>query len=499
MNSTAASSLENRPRAVVAERRAAHPQPAHWGSAWSVVSRAGLVGADILSLVISFSIVVFLRSWVFGSGLPPLHWANYLAIAFWLLCRWTTGRYDFGQYAPEELRYSFAATFLAFSIHLTVLIAQGEVEAYRLFNLLTWPLILPFSYSLREIWRDRRIRAGRYGAPVVVIGNGLAGRQAIRELHAQAALGYVPIGLFSTERAVGEDFRQLLGVPMIGRAEEAAHYRFPYAIDHALLAVGNGWEDNRHHQLAARLSRRFEHLQIFTNFAGPGHWLAEARPLGPYVTFHTSNVRLTRRQRLLKRSMDVAISLPVLLVTAPVVLLAGIAIKLTDPGPIFFSQLREGRHGKPIRIWKLRSMVQGAEEKLAKHLAENPAARFEYERTMKLRNDPRILPVIGPLIRKASVDELPQLWSILKGDMSLVGPRVMPTREVDLYSPGGRDMRRDMPPGLTGFWQVEHRSDSDFQVRETADSFYVANWSVWLDLWIILRTVRVVLTGSGAY
>jgi lipopolysaccharide/colanic/teichoic acid biosynthesis glycosyltransferase len=197
--------------------------------------------------------------------------------------------------------------------------------------------------------------------------------------------------------------------------------------------------------------------------------------------------------------MDVAISLPVLLLSSPLILLAGIAIKLADPGPVFFSQLREGRGGKPIRIWKLRSMVQGAEAKLAKHLAENEAARFEYERTMKLRQDPRILPVIGQLIRKASIDELPQLWSILKGDMSLVGPRVMPTREVDLYSPEGRDTRRDMPPGLTGFWQVEHRSNSDFQVRETADSFYVANWSVWLDLWIILRTVRVVLTGSGAY
>jgi lipopolysaccharide/colanic/teichoic acid biosynthesis glycosyltransferase len=144
-------------------------------------------------------------------------------------------------------------------------------------------------------------------------------------------------------------------------------------------------------------------------------------------------------------------------------------------------------------------MVKGAEAKLAKHLAADTAARFEYERTMKLRNDPRILPVVGKIIRKASIDELPQMWSIFKGDMSLVGPRVMPTREVDLYSQEGRDMRRDMPPGLTGFWQVEHRNDSDFQIREVADSFYVANWSIWLDLWIILRTVRVVLTGAGAF
>jgi Undecaprenyl-phosphate galactose phosphotransferase WbaP len=481
------------------DRRVPHAAPAEWRNHWSTISRAGLIGADATAFLISFSIVVLLRDFVFGGEAPPLHWANYLAVTAWFLLRWMSGRYSFGQYAPEELQKSFLASFVAGLIHLAVLIANAELEAYRLFNLLIWPLVLPFTYSLREIWRNRCIKAGRYGVPIAVVGNGQAARRAVRELRAQTALGYVPIALFSTERARAHEFRQMLGVPMIGRSEEAATYRFPFKARHALLAVGSGWEDERDNRLAAQLGRRFTHLQIFTDLAGTGHWLSEARALGPYITIHTRNVRLTTHQRLLKRSMDVAISLPVLLLSSPLILLAGIAIKLADPGPVFFSQLREGRGGKPIRIWKLRSMVQGAEAKLAKHLAENEAARFEYERTMKLRQDPRILPVIGQLIRKASIDELPQLWSILKGDMSLVGPRVMPTREVDLYSPEGRETRRDMPPGLTGFWQVEHRSNSDFQVRETADSFYVANWSVWLDLWIILRTVRVVLTGSGAY
>lgn len=486
-------------RTTTDNRRAPHPGPAQWRDHWSTISRAGLAGADAIAFLLSFGIVVLLRGWIFGVSAPPLHWANYLAVTSWFLLRWMWGRYSFGQYAPEELRNSFQASFIAGLIHLAVLIANEELEAYRLFNLLIWPLVLPFTYSLREIWRNRCIRAGRYGVPIAVIGNGKAARRAIRELQAQAGLGYVPVALFSTELARRDEFRQLLGVPMVGRSEESASYHFPFKVRHALLAIGTGWDDERNHRLTARLSRRFKHLQIFTNYAGTGHWMSQARALGPYIALHTRNVRLTTHQRLLKRSMDVAISLPVLLLASPLILLAGIAIKLADPGPVFFSQLREGRRGKPIRIWKLRSMVQGAEAKLAKHLAENEAARFEYERTMKLRHDPRILPVVGQLIRKTSIDELPQLWSILKGDMSLVGPRVMPTREVDLYSPEGRDMRRDMPPGLTGFWQVEHRSNSDFQVRETADSFYVANWSVWLDLWIILRTVRVVLTGSGAY
>ena len=213
----------------------------------------------------------------------------------------------------------------------------------------------------------------------------------------------------------------------------------------------------------------------------------------------TQHLRFSTEQRILKRALDLGITIPALIVSAPVILAAAIAIKIVDPGPAFFGQIREGRGGKPVRIYKLRSMVVGAEDKLAQYLAENPAARFEYEQTMKLRKDPRILAGVGAFIRKSSVDELPQLWNVVKGDMSLVGPRVMPTREIDLYTEPGRELRRDMLPGLTGFWQVEHRNDSDFRVREIADSFYVSNWTVWLDLWIILRTVRVLAKGSGAY
>lgn len=482
-----------------ADKRAPHPGPAQWRTNWSNMSRAGLVVADVAALLFSFAIVAMLGQLLFGGGHRPLGLANFVAVVSWFLFCWTSGRYSFGQHAPEELRECFRASLIAGLIHLATLLANDMPDVSQLFSLLTWGLVFPLSYLTREIWRSGRKKAGRYGVPVAVVGNGLAARRAIRELQAQATLGYVPVALFSTDKAAPGELRQVLGVPMVGRSEEAVTYNFPFVIQHALLAVGAGWEDERNHPLTAQLSRRFQHLQIFTNVVGTGHWLSQVRAFGPYVAIHTSNARLTSHQRLLKRSLDVAISLPALVVSAPIVLIAAIAIKVADGGPVFYSQTREGRGGKPIRIWKLRSMVQGAEGKLAKHLAEDQAARIEYERTMKLRDDPRILPVVGKIIRKASIDELPQMWSILKGDMSLVGPRIMPSREVDLYSQQGQDIRRDMPPGLTGFWQVEHRNDSDFQIREVADSFYVANWSPWLDLWIMLRTVRVVLAGVGAF
>jgi Undecaprenyl-phosphate galactose phosphotransferase WbaP len=384
-------------------------------------------------------------------------------------------------------------------VHVAILIANNELQGFRLLGLLVWVLVLPATYTLRGVVRNYMIKAGRYGVPIAVIGNGIAGRRAIAEMQARPDLGYVPVAVFSTQRGEEDERRAIHNVPIVARAEAAGNFDFGYSVNHAMLAVGEGLHDKRNAALARQVAGCFPYLQTFSNLVGQGVWLAKVRPIGPYISIETRHARFNKRQRLLKRSLDIAISLPALIISSPIILLAGLAIYLADPGPIFFSQTREGRRGKPIKIYKLRSMVKGAEAKLARYLAEDPAARFEYERTMKLRNDPRIIPVVGRLIRRASIDELPQLWSILKGDMSLVGPRVMPTREVELYSPEGRDMRRDMPPGLTGFWQVEHRSNSDFRVREIADHFYVANWSVWLDLWIILRTVRVVLSGSGAY
>ncbi len=224
------------------------------------------------------------------------------------------------------------------------------------------------------------------------------------------------------------------------------------------------------------------------------------RALGAYLTLETRHYRFRKSQQIAKRAFDLVVGIPAAILALPIVLAAALAVKIVSPsGPVFFSQRRDGRGGREIRIWKIRSMVPNAEQRLAEYLAANPAARFEYERVLKLRKDPRILPGVGKLLRRTSIDELPQLWGVLTGDLSLVGPRVFLTKEVEMYSPEARNLRREVPPGLTGLWQVNYRSTSDLHVREVADSYYVQNWSVWLDIWILLRTVRVVLLGKGAY
>jgi lipopolysaccharide/colanic/teichoic acid biosynthesis glycosyltransferase len=248
------------------------------------------------------------------------------------------------------------------------------------------------------------------------------------------------------------------------------------------------------------MSRRFPVVQLFPDLAGLANLWVKPRALGAYLTLETQHHRFRRSQRLLKRAFDLVVGIPVAICALPIILAAAVGVKIASPsGPVFFSQRRDGRRGREIRIWKIRSMVPNAEQRLAEYLAANPAARFEYERVLKLRQDPRIIPGIGRLLRRSSIDELPQLWGVVTGDLSLVGPRVFLKKEVEMYAPEARDLRREVPPGLTGLWQVNYRSTSDLHVREVADSYYVQNWSLWLDIWILLRTVRVVLFGKGAY
>ena len=181
-------------------------------------------------------------------------------------------------------------------------------------------------------------------------------------------------------------------------------------------------------------------------------------------------------------------------------LLAYIAyrIKKEDPGPIFFAHTRIGKDGKPFPCYKFRSMVVNSKEMLEKHLAENPEARAEWEREFKLKNDPRITP-IGQVLRKSSLDELPQIFNVLKGEMSLVGPRPVVQEELDKYYGEAVKEYCSVKPGITGLWQVSGRSDVDYPERVAMDVEYVRTRNLWKDIVILYKTFDVVLNKKGAY
>jgi len=199
-----------------------------------------------------------------------------------------------------------------------------------------------------------------------------------------------------------------------------------------------------------------------------------------------------------KRVIDIIGTFALGLLSLPLWVFTIFAIKRDSSGPAIYTQERIGKGGCVIRIYKFRTMVQEAEQVLDDYLSSNPAAWQEWDQTHKLKNDPRVTRP-GKWMRRYSIDELPQLYNVLKGEMSLVGPRPLPCYHHERLSDRGQKLRTAITPGLTGLWQVRGRSNNDLGDMERIDAYYVRNWSYWLDMNILLRTVWVVLSGEGAY
>lgn len=218
-----------------------------------------------------------------------------------------------------------------------------------------------------------------------------------------------------------------------------------------------------------------------------GTWGSQ-QPAGEIFKVHTSGY---------KRAMDLAIAIPVLVFTSPLLILIYCLLKIVDPGPALFTQLRVGRDGQTFLVYKFRTMRIDAAARLNTLLATDQAAAIEWAHFQKLRNDPRVT-TLGRLLRKTSLDELPQLLNILRGEMSVVGPRPVTSSEIHRYA-GEYQFYTAVRPGVVGLWQVSGRNKLTYDARVALDVKYVKTWTIWSDVMILLRAIPVVLFGRGAY
>lgn len=218
---------------------------------------------------------------------------------------------------------------------------------------------------------------------------------------------------------------------------------------------------------------------------------------GRYVQGVDTSMPALPASSVAKRITDVVLASVALVFLAPVMLVIALVIKVTDPGPVFFSQVRYGAGGRTFRCHKFRTMIVDAQQVLEAYLAENPDAADEWARDHKLRNDPRVTR-IGAFLRKTSLDELPQLVNILRGEMSVVGPRPIVAEEVEKYGASFAAYSATRP-GLTGLWQVSGRNNTTYEERVALDKAYVDEWSYWKDISIIAATIPAVLLKKGAF
>jgi exopolysaccharide biosynthesis polyprenyl glycosylphosphotransferase len=334
-------------------------------------------------------------------------------------------------------------------------------------------------------WLSTARREGRYVRPVVVIGDNEEAGDLCRLLDHHPELGYRLAGVIGSGAGQLDD-----EVEVLGDLDSAVASVQHAGITGVIIAASAIAPTQLNSLIRAFLSCGI-HVHLSAGVRGIGHRRLIAQPLACEPLFYVEPLRLARWQLAVKRAIDLGLTVAGSVVVLPVLALAALAIKVEDRGPVFFKQRRIGRHGRPFTIIKLRTMVPNAED-LYVRLAETHAGRDGP--LIKLANDPRRTRV-GRILERASIDELPQLLNVLRGEMSLVGPRPAQASEVEQFD-AELMARQEVHPGITGLWQVEARDNPHFSAYRRFDLFYLENWSVSLDLAILLATLqRVALRG----
>lgn len=395
---------------------------------------------------------------------------------------------------PVEMlrRFSYVTAFgflvlaaFSFALQLPHLYSRVTVFLAFVLSLVLVPLGRRTFFRAAHSWRW-------WAEPVVVIGTAGFAARTIRSLSRGAHLGYRPVAVILDE---GDEAGPLLEGVQVTRSLEQIGALSRAAIRVALLeARPRGTQT-----LLDRLQQDFLHVIVL----GEGDDLPierlQVRNLGGLMGIEYTNNLLRPRNQTAKRALDLVFSSIALVLLTPIIAIAVLAVLAVDGPPLFFHQSRKGLGGHRMRVPKVRTMRRDADGRLEEYLGANPSMRDEWRTRYKLRDDPRLIPGIGRLFRRFSIDELPQLWSVLIGDMSLVGPRPFPDYHLDQFSTAFRELRQRVRPGITGYWQVEVRSAGSIDDQEALDTYYIRNWSIWFDLYVLGRTIIAVASGRGAY
>lgn len=407
---------------------------------------------------------------------------------------WITVFHGFGLYrslhlsAAEEFKRIVSATTVGVGV-LTLAEAYWMRSPSRMAPVVAWGTALVLELSTRRVWRWRiraLRRSGRLALRTLIVGTNEEARRIARAME-RPVRGFIHLGYIAT--AASSDCPD--DAPVFGLLEDLDGQVGSLGAE--CLFVAASAVSPRDMLRLSRLCRR-ENLELRVSANLPDI-LASRLTIqsvdDEVLALTLRPARLTGTQAVLKRSFDLLLAIPAAVVCLPLMFVIALAVKLTSPGPVLFRQERITKGGRVFTIYKFRTMVRDPERAMEGKLLDLSKPFF------KLRDDPRLTRV-GRLLRASSLDELPQLWNVIRGDMSLVGPRPLPADQVvsnaELLAP-----RHEVAAGLTGWWQINGRSDVDHEAAVRMDLFYIENWSLSLDLYILLKTVGVLLARRGAY
>ena len=468
---------------------------------WAKARRQWLVTLAAIFSDILLALLIFLVAYVLQSkwGEGPLSTVAIVAVipivAVWAGLRWLMGLYPgYGLSPAEQLRRHTYSVLGALAI--LAVFAMAFQIGYLLSRLL---LALGFTGLLfvvplaQSSVRWGMWRLGLWGRPVVVIGYKYTCTQTVKLLEEDWKLGYEPVAVFDQGISPsGKQFKSTSPDEVMTEAEDGARN---VGADTVIFAMPYTRRDELA-PYASRASFSFRHVLIIPNLTGITNSAVTALDLAGTFAVEIRHNLLNPWALRIKRTLDLLGAVVGGILISPILVTIALLIRWDSPGPIFYGHRRLGVGGKHFCCWKFRTMHPRAEQLLENYLRDNPNLRAEWEHTQKLRDDPRITR-IGRFLRKSSLDELPQLWNVLRGEMSLVGSRPIVDAEVPKYGEV-YELYRRIRPGISGLWQVSGRSNTSYSKRVAMDSYYVRNWSFWLDVILLIRTVKIVLLGRGA-
>lgn len=471
-----------------------------------------LLAVDLLALVAAFLLAYMVRVALlpnlldsFPPVLPPHIWER----LWWLPlvvfgCLIYEGLYTKRHSFWRECGQLIKAATMAFIVALAmVTLAKTGGEVSRTLIVLSWFFSMLLLPAFRYTGKTALAHAGVWCRRVLVLGVGRTGELVVQALNRDTYMGYQVAGILEDDPKKKNKVLIVNGgtrVRVLGGFRDSDRVMAAAGVSNLIVAAP-GLQGPVLVGLVNRLQRVCESVLVVPDLFG-------LPVVGVETTYFLNDQTLilqignnlaSKWNIFIKRVFDLVIGLIILAIILPILIIFTVLIKLDSKGSALFIQKRLGRDGKVFSCLKFRTMVQDAEEVLKRSLEKDPEMKKEWEANFKLKNDPRITRV-GKLLRKTSVDELPQIISVLMGEMSLVGPRPRP-----LYELNGRknnylfNVGLSVRPGMTGLWQVSGRNELDFGDRIKLDAVYVRNWSLWIDVSLLFRTISVVLWQKGAY
>lgn len=453
---------------------------------------------DYFAIVAAEQSATSIRNLFFGATRLSISWVNFWIIfpALYLLFINMHQLYSRRMPFYKEVEQLFkSCVYGTVAIVFVLYVAQIAARTSRLFVLLFGIFVFIFIAILRYVTKKYMVKNQLLQIPVLIIGAGKTAELLAQAIKSDVGMGYKVVGLLEDNKVQPGVLEQY---PVLGTFTEAEVVIKRTGVKRVFIAAP-GLKDEKLGMLIYRIQPLVENIGVIPNFVGipTGGLEVESLFNEKLVVLRLKNNLARPLNRVMKTVFDYTLTLLGTIAISPVLLFIALWIYKDSPGPVIFKHIRIGKNGKPFPCYKFRSMCVDAKEKLAELLANDPAAREEWERDFKLKNDPRITKS-GAFLRKTSLDELPQIFNVLKGEMSLVGPRPIIQEELERYGEYVGDYLM-VKPGITGMWQVSGRSDIEYHERVLLDSWYVRNWSVWIDIVMLFKTFAVVAMRKGAY